>query len=105
MARTPRRAACAFSWPTAIPRWKKTILHALRTYGAYIGDTGGAGFNFQFQSGSTYTSFGQADRLVEWAQTQPGVSLYNGKSVLDLAPGVHWSRLRVIDPCVTSGSC
>ncbi|MET0615666.1 MAG: hypothetical protein ABW142_09480 [Thermoleophilaceae bacterium] len=89
----------------AVPRWKKTILQALRTYGAYIGDTGGGGFNFQFQSGSTYTSFGQADRLVEWAHTQPGVSLYNGKYVLDLAPGVDWSRLRVIDPCVTSGSC
>ena len=83
----------------SVPRWKKTILHALGTYGAYIGDTGGAGMNFQFQSGSTYTSFGRTDRLVDWASKEPGVMSYNGKYVLDLAPGVDWSRLRVIDPC------
>ena len=89
----------------AVPRWKKTIFHALATYGAYVGDTGGTGFNFQFQSGSTYTSFGHEDRLVDWAQTQPGVTPYNGKYVFDVGPGVDWSRLRVIDPCVTSGTC
>jgi hypothetical protein len=88
-----------------VPRWKKTILHALATYGAYIGDTGGAGFNFQFQSGSTYTSFGEPDRLVDWAGGQAGVAPYRGRYVFDLAPGVDWSRLRVIDPCVTSGAC
>jgi hypothetical protein len=88
-----------------VPAWKKTILHALATYGAYIGDTGGAGFNFQFQSGSTYTSFGVADRLVTWAKTQPGVIPYQGKYVFDLAPGVDWSRLRVIDPCVARDAC
>ena len=74
--RTPRPAGCASSsttraprsTPCPCPRWKKTILRALATYGAYIGDTGGGGFNFQFQSGSTYTSFGahrQARRLGE----------------------------------------
>jgi hypothetical protein len=89
----------------AVPRWKKTILHALATYGAYVGDTGGAGFNFQFQSGSTYTSFGVADRLVNWASREPGVTPYNGKYVFDAAPGVDWSRLRVIDPCVAQGTC
>jgi hypothetical protein len=88
-----------------VPRWKKTILHALRTYGAYVGDTGGGGFNFQFESGSTYTSFGASDRLVDWASTQPGVTPYKGKYVLDLAAGVDWSRMRVIDPCVSRGGC
>jgi len=88
-----------------VPRWKKTILHALRTYGAYVGDTGGAGFNFQFESGSTYTSFGEGDRLLEWAKTQPGVTPYKGKYVFDLAAGVDWSRMRVVDPCVSRGGC
>jgi hypothetical protein len=88
-----------------VPGWKKTILHALRTYGAYIGDTGGGGFNFQFESGSTYTSFGEGDRLVEWAKTQPGVTPYKGKYVFDLAAGVDWSRMRVVDPCVSRGGC
>jgi hypothetical protein len=89
----------------AVPAWKKTILHALRTYGAYIGDTGGGGFNFQFESGSTYTSFGVKDRMVEWGRTQPGVTVNDGKVVFDIASGVDWSRLRVIDPCVTQRTC
>ena len=88
-----------------VPRWKKTILHALATYGAYIGDTGGGGFNFQFESGSSYTSFGEADRLVEWAKTQPGVSAYRGKYVFDVAKDVDWSRMRVIDPCAARAAC
>jgi hypothetical protein len=88
-----------------VPEWRKTILTALRTYGAYIGDTGGAGFNFQFESGTTYTSFGQTDKLVDWAKTQPGVTVWNGKYVFDPATGVDWSRMRVIDPCVAQGTC
>jgi hypothetical protein len=89
----------------SVPRWKKTILHALATYGAYIGDTGGGGFNFQFQSGSTYTSFGEPDALVTYAKSQPGVTLWNGKYVFDVASGVDWSRMRVLDPCVAQGTC
>ena len=89
----------------AVPAWKKTILRALRTYGAYVGDTGGSGFNFQFESGSTYTSFGHKDPLLEWAKTQPGVSLSSGKAVFDVASGVDWSRLRVVDPCVAQRTC
>jgi Concanavalin A-like lectin/glucanases superfamily len=89
----------------SVPAWKKTILHALRTYGAYVGDTGGGGFNFQFESGSSYTSFGYKDRLVEWGKTQPGVGLSDGKVVFDVASGVNWSRLRVVDPCVAQRTC
>ena len=88
-----------------VPRWKKTILHALATYGAYVGDTGGGGFNFQFESGTSYTSFGQGDRLVDWARSQPGVSPYKGKYVFDVAKDVDWSRMRVIDPCAARAAC
>jgi hypothetical protein len=87
-----------------VPAWEKTILRALAAYGAYIGDTGGGGFNFQFESSTSYTSFGYGDRLVDWAKTDPGVTRYGGKYEFDFA-GVDWSRLRVIAPCVTQGSC
>ena len=42
---------------------------------------------------------------MEWAKKQPGVTPYKGKYVLDLAAGVDWSRMRVVDPCVSSGGC
>jgi Concanavalin A-like lectin/glucanases superfamily len=89
----------------SVPAWKKTILHALRTYGAYIGDTGGGGFNFQFESGSAYTSFGYGDRLLTWASSVGGTIKTDGNVVFDVASGVDWSRLRVVDPCVAARTC
>jgi hypothetical protein len=89
----------------AVPSWKKTILRALARYGAFIGDTGGPGIGLEFESGSTYTSFGYPDEMVKFAQTQPGVSVYNGQYVFNLAGGVDWTRLRIIDPCVTQRTC
>ena len=84
----------------AWPEWKKTIVRAWARYGGYIGDTGGPGFApVQIESPETYRSFGYADPLVAWAQTQPGVAWYKGKPVFDLASGIDWARrLRVIDP-------
>ncbi len=42
------------------PTWKKTILRAMSEYGLYVGDTtGGTPWNIWFESGATYTSFGQ----------------------------------------------
>jgi hypothetical protein len=83
----------------AVPGWKKTILTALAHYGGYVGDTGGPGFAFQFESGSTYTSFGVSDRMVDFAKTASGVSLYEGKYVFNMADGVDWARyLRVLVP-------
>jgi hypothetical protein len=92
----------------AVPAWKKTILRALATYGAYVGDTGGnEAFTFQFESGSTYTSFGGTDPLAAFAAQQTaGVTSWKGRWYFDLAPGVDWAgRLRVIDPCDTQGVC
>lgn len=93
----------------AVPEWKKTILRALATYGAYVGDTGGnEAFTFQFESGSTYTSFGVADPLAAFAATNqgPDVKSVDGKWYFDLGSGVDWAgRLRVVDPCVTQETC
>ncbi|MGH2930283.1 MAG: hypothetical protein ACRDL8_18910, partial [Solirubrobacteraceae bacterium] len=89
----------------AVPAWKKTILRALARYGAFIGDTGGSGIGFELQSGATFTSFGYPDQMVRFAQTQPGVSVWDGQYVFNMSDGVDWSRLRVIAPCVTSGAC
>jgi hypothetical protein len=91
-----------------VPAWKKTILKALARYGAFVGDTGGnEAFTFEFESGSTYTSFGVEDPMVTFARAQSsGVSTSNGKWYFDLASGVNWaSRLRVLDPCVSQGTC
>lgn len=88
-----------------VPQWKKTILTALAHYGAYIGDTGGSGIGFEFESGSTYTSFGYQDEMVKFAQSQSGVAYYNGLYVFHVADGVDWTRFRVIDPCVSQGTC
>jgi hypothetical protein len=82
----------------AVPTWKKTILKALAHYGGYVGDTGGPGFGLQFESGSTYTSFGAVDPLVTYAKGV-GLSTYNGMYVFNLAAGVDWAKyLRILPP-------
>ena len=88
-----------------VPAWKKTILRALARYGAYFGDTGGPGLSLvQPESGATYTSFGYEDPFVTFAR-RSGVPGWNGVHSFDIASAVDWSRLRVVDPCVSLGSC
>ena len=88
------------------PDWQKTILRAMAHYGMFVGDTGGSPWGVQFESGSTYTSFGQADPWVTWAKQQPGESDWQGRQYLPRIGGVDWdSRLKVVDPCVDQGSC
>lgn len=82
-----------------LPRWKKAILRALTHYGAYVADTGGAGFGFLAESGSSYTSFGRADPMVEFARQAGLPRRDDGVYVMDLASGVDWARdLRVLTP-------
>ena len=90
-----------------LPQWKKGILTAMAHYGMYFGDTGGPGFGLQVESPATYTSFGVADPIMTWAQGgAPGVTMWNGDWVLDIASGVDWARyLRVVDSCVAQGNC
>lgn len=42
-------------------KWEKAILHALRKYGGYFGDTGGPGLGFMFESGRQYTLNGRTN--------------------------------------------
>ena len=54
-----------------VPDWKKTILRALAQYGGFIGDTGGnTAFAVQFESGTSYTSFGSVDPVAAFAEHQ-----------------------------------
>jgi len=81
----------------AVPQWKKTILHALRSYGAYVGDTGGpSSFGVMLESDATYTAFGVTSRMVTFAMANGWVS-YAGSYVGYLRDGVPWSRLQVLD--------
>lgn len=86
------------------PRWKQTILRAMKVYGAYLGDSSGApSFAFQIESGLTYTVFGRSDPWVDYIAQQPvgnGLSvLGSGKYDLDLSSGLTWaSYLRAMAP-------
>jgi hypothetical protein len=81
-----------------VPRWKKTILTAMARYGMYVGDVTGSPWTFQFESGSTYTSFGYQDAMVTFAK-RAGVPRSGGAYVFNLSSGVNWARyLRVIAP-------
>jgi len=88
-----------------VPAWKKTILRAMAEYGLIMGDTGGGAWGIQAESGSTYTSFGTPDRLVDFAAAN-GWTPYNGRYVANLRADVDWARyLRVIAPCVSARTC
>jgi len=87
------------------PRWKRAILRAMAEYGMYVGDTGGSPWDLEFESGSTYTSFGYPDPLVAYAR-RAGLQPQDGRYLFDVASGIDWSaELRVIDPCVTERTC
>ena len=81
-----------------VASWKKTILTALAHYGGYVGDTGGGGFGFMFESGTTYTALGLPDPMVAFAALN-NVPTWNGEYVFDIASAVEWARyLRVLAP-------
>jgi hypothetical protein len=88
-----------------VPAYRKTILRAMARYGMYFGDTGSNSWGLAAESGSTYTSFGKTDGLVDFAK-DAGVPSYNGKYVLNVRDGVDYAKyLRVVDPCTTQGTC
>jgi hypothetical protein len=82
----------------AVPEWKKTILTALAHYGGYVGDTGGPGFAFMFESSTTYTALGLPDPLVTLAK-QLSLPSWHGEYAFEMAGGVEWAKyLRVLAP-------
>jgi hypothetical protein len=88
------------------PRWKRGILRALARYGMFVGDTGGSPWDLEFESGSTYTSFGYPDPILALAKRLGIPREDDGRYHYELDDVVDWrSRLRVIDPCVTERSC
>jgi hypothetical protein len=90
----------------AVPAWKKTILKAMASYGMIVGDgIGGAAWGLQLESGSTYTSFGQRDRVAEFARNA-GIGLWNGMHVFNVQAGVNWAaKLKLVAPCVSNATC
>jgi hypothetical protein len=92
-----------------VATWKKTILRALARYGMFISDTGGSGWSYgSFEGGMTYRSFGVEDRMVTYAR-EHGLPSWTSdgrtKYLFDMESGVDWSRLRVVNPCVSRGTC
>lgn len=89
------------------PEWQKTVLRALATYGAFVGDTGG-GF-IKLESGASYTSFGKQDPWTAVGEqagvpswTESGQKMYD----FDMRNAVDWSqKMKIADPCVSQGGC
>jgi hypothetical protein len=109
----------------AVPAWKKTILHALAEYGAIFGDTGSSFFfDWQTEDGSMYTTMGaSSDPWIDFAiangwpyYEDPSLgasdpyrgyvgSWHDGDDGIASWRTTVWSRLRVLDPCVSTGTC
>ncbi len=95
-----------------VPEYAKPILIALAHYGAFICDTGtGDEMELKTESGLTYTRLGLPD---PWASLalQYGIQPYSNASdpynayLFPIsAPNLVAPYLRVIDPCVTAGTC
>jgi hypothetical protein len=85
------------------PAWKKGILRAFSTYGAYVEDTTGdsSQWGLKFESPNGSTSQGGTDEYVELAKSlgmEP--EDYNGNGYpeywFNISGGVDWSKLRII---------
>jgi hypothetical protein len=93
-----------------VPAYAKAVLLALAHYGAFICDTGtGNEMELKTESGLTYTKLGLSDPWVALAnqyRIQPAVpgDPYNAYLFPVAAAGLT-QYLRVIDPCVTAGTC
>jgi hypothetical protein len=93
------------------PGWQKTILRAMAHYGMYVGDTGGGSWGVEFESGSSYTSFGYQDPWERLGQ-QLGVPTWEDpeigrrRYIFDFQKAVDWgASLSVVAPCVAQASC
>ncbi len=92
--------------------WKKAVLSALATYGAYVSDTSGVAdqWGFEKESSASFTGFGQPDPWVQLARSlgyKPEDFNHNGYQEywMNLASGVPWNRMRVVSACAAQGNC
>jgi hypothetical protein len=90
------------------PPLQRAVLRAMARYGMFVGDTGGDPWNLYFESDNTYTSFG-FEPQVRSAFQALGARHYADQTYnswnIDTVP-VDWARyLRVVDPCVSAGTC
>ena len=99
-----------------VPDWKKIFLSAMSRFGMFVGDTGGQGWLFYIETedGLMYTTFGGWDRWYRFANdnkwepyTPPsgpkelvGKLYAAGSDSYDWA-GQVWTKLRVLEPCIT----
>lgn len=95
-----------------VPPWTRTLLRAMAEYGMFVGDTGGpAGWGLQIQSDTSYTSMGAEPRFERFAASAGWRRVFLSELdrtayVGDISGAVDWrSRLRVVDPCVSAGTC
>jgi hypothetical protein len=88
----------------SVPDWQKTILRAMARYGMFVGDTGGNSWGFQFESSASYTSFGHLDPWKRLGEAW-GMPTWHGATVVSMREGIDWSRLEVVDACVSRGTC
>lgn len=94
------------------PPWRKAILRAYARYGAFVGDTSGTNGNLgiALESTQSWLSFGLPDPWVRLGKRYDLPTWLDSRGVLrylyDVRPGVDWAaRLRVLDPCVSRGTC
>jgi hypothetical protein len=103
------------------PAWRKVLLRAMHEYGMIFVDTGASTyFNIETEAGNQYSAMGFSDRWQQfalkqlhlpgsdWSEYQPDntyVGLMPGgiQNSIDWTAKV-WSRLRVLDPCESTGS-
>lgn len=84
-----------------LPRWKLAILTALHRYGGFVGDTmnGHSSIGVMFESGSSYTSFGEPDPWRGLARRFGIDQAADGSFPLDLDSGIDWHRhLHLVAP-------
>jgi hypothetical protein len=94
---------------TDVPAWREKIYRAMARYGMFMGDTGsGNYFTIEYESGRQYTSVGQPDACLSYAQANgwPRDADNTGYIGFFRFDNVDWAnRLRVIAPCVSQRTC
>jgi len=90
-----------------VPDWKKSIFTAMAHFGMYYRDNGGSpNWGVTTESTVMYLSLGFPDPLSAFMQAAGVKKDPNGMYYIDLTAGVDWATYpRVIDPCVSQGTC